>query len=129
MSINAEKLEKMLLAFGGNTAYIDNSDPDFDNYFLRGLFIDRPSDIIVQGEMCQCHKNSIMLWKTHKKKYKMMTGYALSEKGTWHQHSWLIDENNRIIETTEKRVKYFGYVLNSLESETFLITYTQNEDC
>ena len=51
-----------------------------------------------------------------------MTGYALSESGIWHQHSWLMNKD-KIIETTVNRSKYFGYILSPLESEIFVSQY------
>lgn len=116
-------LEKILLEIGGEIAKIEKDEPDFYNLLSRGILIDKPSDFLIQGEMCQCHKNSVFLWESNKRKYKIMTGYALSSSGIWHQHSWLIDKFNNIIETTVKREKYYGYILTPLEAESFLWEY------
>jgi hypothetical protein len=52
--------------------------------------------------------------------YGVMTGYALSPDGMWRQHSWVYDkQRDVIIETTVKRVGYFGVLLNDLEALTF----------
>ena len=122
-------LQKILLDIGGKNARIEIDEPDFYNLFTRGLLIDRPSDIIIEGEMCQCHKNSVFLWETAKRRYRIMTGYALSAAGTWHQHSWVLDSDDSIIETTIKREKYFGYILSPLEAEAFLWTYKEETNC
>lgn len=127
MRTNSEKLRDMLLKIGGKETFIEDDDPDFRNYFQRGVLLDRESDILLIGELCQCHKNSINLWSTNKNKYRMMTGYAMSSHGNWHQHSWLIDENDNIIETTAKREKYYGYILTESEAEDFLITYSSQK--
>ena len=72
--------------------------------------------------MCQCHKNSAFLWNSNRDKYKIMTGYALSSMGIWHQHSWIL-ENDEIIETTVDREKYFGYELTYEESKLLFEQY------
>lgn len=119
-------LRHILLEIGGTEALIDKDEPDFYNLITRGILIDKPSDVLKQGEMCQCHKNSAFLWETNKRKYKIMTGYALSATGVWHQHSWIIDKFNNIIETTVKREKYYGYILSPLEAESFLWEYKKD---
>ena len=122
--VKAEKkaLEQILLNIGGVQAKIPNDEPDFYCLLTRGYLIDKPTDIVELGEMCQCHKNSALLWSKNKKKYKIMTGYALSSSGTWHQHSWIL-HGDKTIETTAKREKYYGYVMTTLEAEMFLAQY------
>lgn len=120
-------LESILLDIGGKTAKIDKNEPDFYNLLTRGILLDKPSDIMKVGEMCQCHKNSVFLWEQNKRKYRIMTGYALSNSGIWHQHTWLIDKFDNIIETTVKREKYYGYIMDRLESECFLCEYKDKE--
>ena len=66
-------------------------------------------------------KRCEFIWK--EKGYRVCTGYALSDDGMWRQHSWCIDKRPRttkIIETTEPRVLYFGYVLNDEETKRFI---------
>ena len=53
----------------------------------------------------QCHQNSFMLL-LNKNIKQMNSGYALSADGLWRHHSWCIDMNNNIIETTIKRLIY-----------------------
>lgn len=118
-------LERILLDIGGKQTKVELDDPDFYNLFTRGYLIDSPSDTIISGEMCQCHKNSAFLWETAKRRYRIMTGYALSSSGIWHQHTWILDSNDTVIETTVKREKYYGYVLTPLEAETFLWIYKE----
>lgn len=36
----------------------------------------------------------------------MVTGYALSPDGAWRHHSWCLDHECNIIETTERRIAY-----------------------
>jgi len=66
----------------------------------------------------RCHQNAGELWSLNPKKNKLVTGWALSKDGLWRQHSWVII-NDKIIETTEIRIKYFGFELNQDEAEEF----------
>ena len=115
-------LEKILFDIGGNVAKIPDDEPDFYNLFTRGYLINKHADKLIKGEMCQCHKNSAFLWNSNRDKYKIMTGYALSSIGIWHQHSWIL-ENDEIIETTVDREKYFGYELTFEESKLLFEQY------
>jgi len=65
-----------------------------------------------------CHENAVKLWMKNKEKNKICTGWGLSDDGLWRQHTWIIS-GEYIIETTEKRIKYFGVVLDEAESEIF----------
>ena len=63
-------------------------------------------DIIVNVmEEYECHSNSKKLMKQGKIK-QLHIGYALSTNGLWYQHSWGIDFDNKIVETTEQRIVY-----------------------
>jgi len=61
-------------------------------------------------ETSQCHDNCEILLAC-KKINHIYTGYALSPDGLWRYHSWGIDKNNTIIETTEPRLLYFGSII------------------
>ncbi len=59
--------------------------------------------------------------KTNKPDLRWLrTGYALSRDGVWRQHSWCYTDNGVVVETTEKRVQYFGYVMTEDECDQFL---------
>jgi hypothetical protein len=48
-------------------------------------------------------------------------GYALAPDGLWRQHSWGVDaEDGRIVETTVRRVCYYGFVLNGVDTLLYL---------
>src|SRR5262249_8464594 len=43
---------------------------------------------------------------------RIASGYALTEDGLWRQHFWGVDTAaGRVLETTVRRVRYFGVVL------------------
>lgn len=61
-----------------------------------------------------CHDNCDELFKKDKtKSCNIYTGYGLSDDGLWRNHSWLVDKNNNIIETTCERLIYFGYKMTN----------------
>src|SRR5215813_5231904 len=71
---------------------------------------------VVEGLPSQCHDNVFMLWETDPENYFVITGYGLSKDGIWRPHSWCIDKTTRkIIETTERRTKYFGVEFSHAE--------------
>ena len=53
----------------------------------------------------ECHKNSMVLLYLGVA-IEMRSGYALSDDGLWRHHSWAIDKDGRIIETTMERLAY-----------------------
>ena len=68
------------------------------------------------------NSNSALLWDANREKCQIATGYALSADGCWRQHSWVVQPlttKYRIWETTEKRIAYFGFILNDEECEEF----------
>ena len=78
---------------------------------------------IFNGEERECHTNSAMLWSQNREDYLLVTGFALSEDGVWRRHSWVKTNDGRLIETTIKREKYFGIILEEEGAEAFLQDY------
>jgi hypothetical protein len=64
--------------------------------------------IVDSFENSRCHDNCDKLY-AHKQVANVCTGFALSADGLWRYHSWAIDFDNFIIETTEERLLYFGF--------------------
>ena len=80
------------------------------------------------GRANKCHSNSANLWENnrHDHDVRICTGYALSKDGLWRQHTWLVhyyktatQNRVRVIETTCKRVAYYGVELTEEEAEEF----------
>lgn len=118
-------LQQTLLSFGGEEVcmpfYLDD---DVEKFITRGQLWYGDPHLMMEGAPSRCHMNSAMCWRENQDKVLIATGYALSDDGMWRQHSWCVyiheDEGeNMIIETTEPRVAYFGYVLNEEESFQF----------
>ena len=59
-----------------------------------------------------CHANSLDLVENNYAE-KMYTGFALCHNGCWWFHSWAIDFDSRIIETTVPKLIYIGLSLDS----------------
>lgn len=73
-----------------------------------------------------CHQNVASLWKSPKRRIiGVATGYALSEDGLWRQHSWGVLRDG-LLETTERRDKYFGILLQASGADRFSQTYLSN---
>lgn len=118
------KLRDHLLAFGGEEVCLPVKEPDLNNILQYGqLWTGRPVRTI-KGDRSQCHRNVAYLWHTNQENGNIFicTGYALSDDGMWRQHSWalILDQNKReIVETTKKRVAYYGYAMDAERSMQF----------
>ena len=114
-----QALTGRLLSHGGKEVCIPLNEEDGMLLAKRGALI--PNDKVKRkrGKDSQCHANSAYLWSQNPDKYRIATGYALSDDGIWRQHTWLVHINGTIIETTVPRLLYFGVVYSSTESERF----------
>lgn len=115
-------LEEKLLELGGRcVVYI--GEPDLEALLARGRAFGGAARLIL-GQPCQCHMNAADLWEAHRGKLAIVTGYALSRDGLWRQHSWLLRTHptahqRSIIETTARRERYYGFVLDEREADAF----------
>jgi len=120
-NLDLENLKKRLLAIGGWAVCLSRHEPDFENILNRGeRFAARAK--MMRGEPCQCHSNSANLWDNNRDISYLCTGYALSKDGMWRQHSWCVvrtPKSYKVIETTEPRISYFGYIMDQKEAEKF----------
>lgn len=118
------ELHEKLLQFGGNETCFPAYEEDLNAILTRGQLWLGDRITFMPGRPSQCHSNSCELYELNKDKFEVAiaTGYALSKDGLWRQHSWLMKRNARsieVIETTEKRVLYFGFVMTPEEAEKF----------
>lgn len=124
-----EPLKHLLLDIGGWAVVLPAIEPDVQHILRRGRRFPGRS-ISIPGQPSQCHLNSGCLWELSKNRQltphenvKICTGYALSKDGVWRQHTWCAFERHnklKVVETTVKRVQYFGYVLSDEEAEKFV---------
>lgn len=114
------ELRDKLLTFGGESVCLSFGEPDAEEILACGQFWHGYRAIRKRGHNNRCHENSLHLYLQYG--YQLCTGYALSDDGMWRQHSWCIYKTPRttkIVETTEPRVAYFGYVLGDISRHQF----------
>ena len=113
-------LEKRLLAFGGLIAILDQPEHDIEALMERGRCFPRVSARNCLGIKSACHSNVSALFALTDGMARIATGYALSSDGLWRQHSWGVDaRDGYVVETTVRRHRYYGFVLD--EAEVLLI--------
>ena len=121
------RLHNLLLRIGGCETCFPDIEEDLDKILLRGRFWPGKSKMM-RGTPNRCHANACDLWERNHSQHDMRicTGYTLSSDGCWRQHSWLRHEYDtptqhraRTIETTEKRIAYFGFEMTVCEAEEF----------
>lgn len=111
-------LKNILLEIGGWGVCI-NLEPDLEKIVTRGYRFPGRSKSM-KGAPCQCHSNSAFCWDANRELCAICTGYALSRDGMWRQHSWVFTHDGVVVETTEKRVAYWGFLMTPRECEDFL---------
>lgn len=108
-------LRDILLSFGGEVVCFAYTEPDLMDILQYGQLWHGYGAVMRRGAMSRCHQNAGSLAAKSKGQIYACKGYALSDDGMWRQHSWCIEKDQetgapRIIETTEPRVLYFGFV-------------------
>jgi len=116
------ELERRLLDLGGVLALLFLPDPQVGELLDRGRYFPGAGALMRCGEPSNCHANAAMMFVQSRGEVRIASGYALSSDGLWRQHSWGIDAvDGRVLETTERRVRYFCYLLNYAESARRLL--------
>lgn len=121
-------LHDLLLSIGGVETVFPDIEEDMDSILNRGRFY-RGTSKLMRGKDCACHQNTCYLWEANRADHdvSIATGYALSPDGFWRQHSWLVhryqtpsgQHRTRIVETTVKRLAYFGFEMSDDEAQNF----------
>lgn len=112
-------LKEILLGIGGWAVCIPHVEPDLEKILERGRKFPGRSKSM-KGQPSQCHSNSAACWDENRELCRICTGYALSKDGMWRQHTWVYTNNGVVVETTEKRIQYYGFILTEDECEQFL---------
>lgn len=116
-----KRLKRRLLEFGGEGFQYDwflNSElteEDVEALLSRGIAMDGRDAEVRRMTTSECHRNAAKLAARYPNRFSYCTGLALSEDGIWRVHSWAVGLDGRIVETTEPRIKYFGYRLTPKE--------------
>lgn len=117
-----EDLARSLVAFGGWRLVDPGHDEDIDKVRERGQLWSGHGALRAPGEPSQCHRNTALCWEANADRLVPVTGYALSADGLWRQHSWCLKidgKRPKVVETTERRVAYFGFVMTFTEAVMF----------
>jgi hypothetical protein len=123
------ELERRLLELGGTLALLFLPDPQIGELLDRGGYFPGAGSLMWRGLPSACHTNAAMMLVQTRGSVRIAFGYALSTDGLWRQHSWGVDaEDGRIIETTERRVRYYGLILNDDETLLRLLAEIQSGD-
>lgn len=118
-----KQLRDKLLDVAGESVCMYHEE-DLHNILARGVFLRGYNAMFMTGEACRCHENSARLWDANRKRLLIATGYALSRDGMWRQHSWCVSKkSNRVVETTEKRLLYYGFIMTDKETELNAMNY------
>jgi hypothetical protein len=122
-SINEQLAHKLLTEDGVVVLFFPEMEEveNFQQKMLnRGELKDNSNLKNFDGMPSMCHANSAALWEVGKGKFSIVTGFGLSTDGIWRRHTWCVDINNDIVETTESRVLYYGIKLTNEESKSFV---------
>lgn len=115
-----EDLKVKLLKIGGEAVILPVREPDKITLLTKGKQFSALGAVLKIGVPIQCHSNSAQLWHKYIDILKICTGYALSKDGVWRQHSWCyLNEYSTVVETTTKRLAYFGVELDYDEAVKF----------
>jgi hypothetical protein len=114
-------LHERLLSFGGAFALVLSSELDHPELLSRGRLVPTKGLRVKLGRDSRCHWNVAALY-TAKSNIQICYGYGLSPDGLWRQHSWAVDRKG-IVETTERRVLYYGYRLSAAEAERYCFAH------
>jgi hypothetical protein len=114
-------LHERLLSFGGAFALVLSTELDHHNLLSRGRLFSSKGLCVKLGRDSRCHWNVAALYAA-KSNIQICYGYGLSPDGLWRQHSWVSDRKG-IVETTERRVLYYGYRLSAAEAERYCFAH------
>src|SRR5262249_30876316 len=115
------ELRRNLVRFGGSEVNLVPHEPYLDILVSERAMVwdGAASKRIRGGEPNCCHGNVARHYERQvRPRWRIATGYALSDDGLWRQHSWLCSEKS-IGETTERRVAYAGVILDDVEIALF----------
>jgi hypothetical protein len=116
------ELENRLLELGGTVAILFQPDYHVSELLTQGRYFPGAGALFCRGRMSACHENVSMLYLLTNGQIRIATGYALSPDGLWRRHSWgVTDIDGHVIETTVRRLRYFGFVVSDTEAIPFIL--------
>jgi hypothetical protein len=119
----AKLVERLLALAGSKVVPPPLPESDLDTLLSRGCEWEVSSRLI-RGMPSSCHQNVALLHLRNPQRFRIVTGYALSDDGLWRQHSWVHDSSpfrrRHTIETTERRIRYVGVGLEGDDAMAFV---------
>jgi len=117
-------LVEKLVSYGGNTVNLPYDMMNKRIFDEGGTYW---NDIIpyAMGSKELCHKNA---WELHTQHgWGLNTGYVLGTDNAWYRHSWAINKNFEIVETSypENTKLYYGIALDEQEYLEMLLLMGQ----
>lgn len=128
-----QRLKEALLKIGGGgkgndgfayTGYEERMDrfleeeftPEEARILVSWGRVFRPCRVkMVSGSRNHCHTNVARLVASDPKKFEAWTGMSLCEDGLWRSHSWAVDTDGTVVETTVPRLIYYGCPMETSE--------------
>ena len=114
-------LVDQLLELGGwFCVFREPPEPHLDQLLARGRVFTPARLLRRPGRSSGCHGNAAAEWLKCDD-LRIVTGYALSDDGLWRQHSWGLLTDDRVVETTVARLRYFGAILTDPAAAEFVL--------
>ncbi|MGL6076224.1 MAG: hypothetical protein ACRC8S_18880 [Fimbriiglobus sp.] len=108
-----------LLTVGGTRVAVQFADAGACWWILRdGRALSPDGLTVLPGRGNHCHTNSAAAWVAEPDRYRIQTGFGL-RGGVWRRHTWLLDRDDRVFETTVPQELYFGAVLDAEQARSF----------
>jgi len=115
-------LKEKLLTIGGWSVCVPAVEEGLHALLTRGQRFPGRSRSL-KGVPCGCHANTAALYE-QLEDGKIVTGYALSRDGSGDSTvgcGSTVMSSSHVIETTVKRISYFGVILNEVEADRFVL--------
>jgi hypothetical protein len=117
-----ESFVRFLFVMSGKRVCVGFNEPEkyHQDLIAKGRILVPTSFTLQQGPYNQCHDNCCTLWRSNPE-LSIARGYALFSH-LWNDHTWLVDQDQGIIETTLQATTYFGFVLTGQALQGFTQT-------
>lgn len=114
------ELRPRLLRHGGSEVVPPRRpDPLVELLVEQGAVVpESTACVFARGERADCLVNTVALWRRGDA-IAIGAGYALSGDLIWRQHSWALDREGRLMETTETQSRYFGVRITGQQADWF----------
>lgn len=109
------KLRDRLLLWGGSEVCMSFFEEHTQRLLNQGKVWEPKGLTLKKGAASGCHSNILKLHAANPDATLCAYGYGLSADGMWRSHSWCIQDGARVVETTTRRVLYYGFIYTEEE--------------